>query len=144
MNSSISERQILQFILKINEEIDNLKNEFGKMKGDIRILYNLYENVFKHGFPDDYFSQNKAVLVEIYYKKIDVLNLVIIKIHDNGQGLPKSEEFSFGEGLNSVNLVGQFILRNINVNKSNKSNYSTFSYFEMYNFTEFYHSLRGC
>jgi len=108
------------------------------------IFYNLYENVFKHGFPDDYFSQNKAVLVEIYYKKIDVLNLVIIKIHDNGQGLPKSEEFSFGEGLNSVNLVGQFILRNINVNKSNKSNYSTFSYFEMYNFTEFYHSLRGC
>ena len=41
--NSINERQILQFILKINENIDNLKTEVGKMKGDIRILYNLCE-----------------------------------------------------------------------------------------------------
>lgn len=47
MNSNISERQILQFILKINEEIDNLKFEVGKMRGDIRILYNLCENAPK-------------------------------------------------------------------------------------------------
>jgi len=136
INENYREKEV-QFNYKF---VENEIHVLGNKEQIYTIFYNLYENVFKNGFPKDYFCQNRTVLIEIDYKKVGVLKLVIVKIHDNGKGLPKSKEFSFGEGLNSVNLVGQFILRNVNVNDSDKNNYSTSSYFEMYNFTEFYHS----
>ena len=40
MNTNIPDKQILQLILKLNEEIETLKSELGRVRGDVRILYN--------------------------------------------------------------------------------------------------------
>jgi len=45
LNSDVSYKQLLKLIVKLNEEIDDLRKDNPKIKSDVKVLYNLVNDM---------------------------------------------------------------------------------------------------